>query len=70
MLEPGFLPAPLRIARGSRVVNNPSRGSAFIVANLPPPRKGIFGKFLASGGVGEWGSGAIHKNTLARTVKL
>ena len=27
MLEPGLLPAPLRIAKGSRVVYNPSRGS-------------------------------------------
>jgi hypothetical protein len=30
MLEPGLLPAPLRIARGSRVVYNPSRGSAVL----------------------------------------
>ena len=40
MLEPGLLPAPLRIARGSRVVNNPSRGSVGSLADRRVVRKG------------------------------
>ena len=46
MLEPGLLPAPLRIAKGSRVVSNPSRGSARIVPKCGLQSQGVQRNFL------------------------